>query len=277
LLGRDWRLLKRYEGELCRRFDAVLTVTQEDLDALREAAGAPFDAHVIPIAIDTRALQLVERAPNPRTVLHIGTMYWPPNVMGVMWFAREVWPHVKAAVPDARFEIVGARPPQEVQALRQSDPAVHVAGYVADPTEIFQRTAVAIVPVSAGSGMRVKILEAFARGLPTVSTTIGFEGIAVANEHDLLVADASEDYARAVIRLLQDPSLGQRLSANARQLVEKQYDYRAACKPLDAVYTRLSAAGKTDPPKTTQASRNDLAYERENALTQSLPKSGVGD
>lgn len=275
LLGRDWPLLKRCEGDLCRAFDAVLTVTQEDLDALREAAGTHFEASVIPIAIDTQALQLIDRVPNPRVVLHIGTMYWPPNISGVMWFANEVWPHVKAAVPGARFEVVGSRPPQEVLALEQADPSIHVAGYIADPTEIFQQTAVAIVPVSAGSGMRVKILEAFARGLPTVSTTIGFEGIAVTHEKDLLVADQPEEYARAVIRLLQKPELGRQLSRNARQLVEAQYDYRAACQPLDTVYTRLNEAGRVSSPASAPISRNGSS--RENALTQSIPKSGLGD
>ena len=240
LLGRDWQLLKRYEGHMCRRFDAVLAVTAEDRKGLREAAGRPVDITVIPIAIDTQSIQPVRRHPTARTVLHIGTMYWPPNIEGVLWFAREAWPMVKAEVPDARFVVVGAHPPREVQALAENDGSIVVTGYVDDPTDYFRHTAAAIVPINAGSGMRVKILEAFARGLPLVSTSIGYEGIdAVPDEH-LLVADAPLPYAQAVIRLLNDPDLRHRLSQNARQLVDARYDYRAACLPLDAIYRRLS-------------------------------------
>ena len=248
LLGRDVPLLRAYEGEMCRRFDAVLAVTDEDRRALQEAAGSPVDMTVIPIAIDTDAMRPAERSPDARTVLHIGTMYWPPNVQGVLWFAREIWPRVKAAVPEARFTIVGARPAPEVQALAENDTSIEVAGYVADPADIFRRTAVSIVPVSAGSGMRVKILENFARGLPTVSTTIGFEGIAAVPGEHLLSADDATSYAEAVIRLLCDAQEGRRLSGHARQLVEARYDYRTACRPLDAIYEQLgrsSPAGHT--------------------------------
>ena len=254
LLGRDWPLLKRYEGELCRRFDAVLAVTDEDRRALLEAAGAPIDMSIIPIAIDTDALRSIERSPDARTVLHIGTMYWPPNIQGVLWFAREVWPQVKTAVPDARFAIVGARPPREVQALAEADASIQVTGYVADPADIFRSTAASIVPVSAGSGMRVKILENFARGLPTVSTTIGFEGIAAVPDQHLLAADDPQHYAAAVIRLLQDPQAGRRLSDDARRLVETKYDYRVACRPLDTIYDRLNRAASTSRPAMATAS-----------------------
>jgi len=271
LLGRDWQLLRRYEGEMCRRFDAVLAVTEEDRRALLEAASGdasyivggdsnhrlshrPITITVIPIAIDTDALRPIDRSPEARTVLHIGTMYWPPNVQGVLWFVREVWPQVKAAVPDARFAIVGARPPQEVQALSQSDPSIEVTGYLPDPIDLLRRTAVSIVPLSAGSGMRVKILENFARGLPTVSTTLGFEGISAVPGQHLLAADNAQDYAGAVIRLLRDPREGRRLSDNARRLVEAKYDYRVACRPLDAIYARLGSLRRTAQPVTAAIS-----------------------
>jgi len=277
LLGRDWQLLRRYEGEMCRRFDAVLAVTDEDRRELLEAASGdrsasgdasymvggdsnhrlshrPINISVIPIAIDTGALRPIDRSPEARTVLHIGTMYWPPNAQGVLWFVREVWPQVKAAVPDARFAIVGARPPHEVQALSQSDPSIEVTGYLPDPIDILRRTAVSIVPLSAGSGMRVKILENFARGLPTVSTTVGFEGIAAVPARDLLAADNAQEYAGAVIRLLRDPHEGRRLSDNARRLVETKYDYRVACRPLDAIYARLGSLNRTAQPVTAATS-----------------------
>ncbi|MFW6116874.1 MAG: glycosyltransferase, partial [bacterium] len=85
LLGRDWRLLKTYEGRVVREFDAVVAVSEEDRQALLEAAGQPREVTVIPIAIDTNQATMVERVPEPNHILHIGTMYWPPNVAGVNW------------------------------------------------------------------------------------------------------------------------------------------------------------------------------------------------
>lgn len=263
LLGRDWQLLKRYEGDLCRRFDAVLAVTEEDRQALRAAAGALIDVTVVPIAIDTEALRPVSRAPGARAVLHIGTMYWPPNIEGVLWFAREVWPQVKAAVPGACFIVVGARPPREVIALGEADPSIAVTGYVEDPAAYLKQTAVTIVPVSAGSGMRVKILEAFARGLPLVSTTIGYEGIDAKPGEHLLAADGPGDYADAVIRLLRDADEGRRLSENARRLVETHYDYRTACRPLDTLYERWSSARRAPLAADDHASLPAAGLSRE--------------
>ncbi|MFW6116430.1 MAG: glycosyltransferase, partial [bacterium] len=85
LLGRDWRLLRAYEGRLVREFDAVMAVSEQDKGALLEAAGQPREVTVIPIAIDTDEATMVERVPEPNHILHIGTMYWPPNVAGVNW------------------------------------------------------------------------------------------------------------------------------------------------------------------------------------------------
>jgi glycosyltransferase involved in cell wall biosynthesis len=231
----------------------VLAVTDEDRRELRAAAGDPsLDVTVIPIAIDTDAMRPVDRSPDARTVLHIGTMYWPPNVQGVLWFARNVWPQVNAAVPDARFAVVGSRPPVEIYALAEADPSIEVTGYVADPADILRRTAASIIPVSAGSGMRVKILENFARGLPTVSTTVGFEGIAAQPGEHLLAADDPAAYAQAVIRLLRDPDEGRRLALNARRLVETRYDYRVACRPLDAIYDRFTRSETTLHPRVAE-------------------------
>jgi len=240
LLGRDWRLLKAYEGRLVREFDAVLAVSHEDKAALREAAGQPVDITVIPIAIDTDEVAVIERDAEPRHILHIGTMYWPPNIDGVLWFAHEVYPLIRQKRPDVCLDIVGARPPREIAALDGDRAGIHVTGYVADPTFYLQRAALMVVPLRAGGGMRVKILNAMAQGIPIVSTTLGCEGIGVVPGESILVADEPADFAAAVLRLLEDPALADRLGAAGRRLVRRSYDYRIACQPLDAVYTRAS-------------------------------------
>jgi glycosyltransferase involved in cell wall biosynthesis len=240
LLGRDWRLLKTYEGRLVREFEAVLIVTEEDKVALLEAAGVEREVTVIPIAIDTKEIKLVARRPDANHVLHIGTMYWPPNIDGVLWFARRVFPLIRQQCPDVQFDVVGARPPQEIVALSGDETGINVTGYVADPTSYFQRAALMVVPLHAGGGMRVKILNALAQGIPIVSTTLGYEGIKVAPDWDILVGDTPEAFAAQVLRVLGDPGLGGQLAANGRRLVEEKYDYRDTCRPLDDVYARAA-------------------------------------
>jgi len=237
LLGRDWRLLKEYEGRICHEFDAVLAVSEEDKAALEEAAGRPLDINVIPIAVDTDEVAMIERTPGP-CILHIGTMYWPPNIDGVWWFLREVYPLIRQQRPDVIFDIVGSRPPASLRALNENGIGVNVTGYVADPTPYLQRAALMVVPLRAGGGMRVKILNALAQGIPIVSTTLGAEGIAVTPDENILVADEPADMAAACLRLLNDPDLGARLACNGRALAEQKYDYRRACVPLDEIYAK---------------------------------------
>lgn len=236
LLERDWRLLKNYEGCRVREFDAVLAVSEEDKAALLEAAGRDRAVTVIPIAVDTDELPIVQRAPSANHLLHIGTMYWPPNIDGMMWFIREVYPLIQARCPDVALDIVGARPPQELIALSSNGAHIHVAGYVAEPQSYLERAGVFIVPLRAGGGMRVKILEALARGLPLVTTTLGCEGIAVTNGVHALIADTPDEFAHSVLRLLEDRAFADDLGRNGRRLIETVYDYRAACRPLDDVY-----------------------------------------
>jgi glycosyltransferase involved in cell wall biosynthesis len=239
LLSRDWRLLKGYEGRLCRAFDAVLAVSQEDGVALQEAAGQPLDITVIPIAVDTDEVTPVARQPEANHILHIGTMYWPPNIDGVLWFMRQVYPYIRAKRPDVTFDVVGARPPQEILGLAGDSAGINVTGYVADPTPYLEQAGVMVVPLRAGGGMRVKILNALAQGLPIVSTGLGCEGIAVTSGQNILIADSPYDFAEAVLRMLENPDFAAQLGNNGRRLAEQQYDYRRACLPIEAVYARV--------------------------------------
>jgi glycosyltransferase involved in cell wall biosynthesis len=241
LLGRDWRLLKAYEGRLVREFDAVLAVIHNDQAALREAAGEPVDITVIPITVDTAEVTPVARHPGADHILHIGTMYWPPNIDAVRWFVDRIYPLIRQQRPDVEFDVVGSRPPAELLALNGAGLGINVTGYVADPTPYQQRAAVMVVPLLAGGGMRVKILNAMAEGIPVVSTTLGHEGIEVTPGRDILVGDTPEAFAAEVLRVLNDPDLGRQLAANGRKLMQETYDYRNACRPLDDVYTRAAS------------------------------------
>ena len=239
LLGREWRQLYRYEGRAAAAFDAVLAVSEEDRSALERVLARPVPVHVVPIGVDTWELRPLAREPGASALLAIGTLFWPPNVDGILWFARQVLPLILRERPDVRLLVVGARPASSLLRLSREEPAVQVTGYVADPAPLIRQSALMVVPLRAGGGMRVKILHALAQGLPVVSTTVGCEGIEVTPGRHLLVADRPQDFARAVLRLLADPALARDLAAEGRRLVERRYDWRVVCPEVERVYETL--------------------------------------
>ena len=184
---------------------------------------------------------MIKREAEPAHILHLGTMYWPPNIDAVKWFVHQVYPLIRQQRPDVQFDVVGARPPAELLALNDAGLGINVTGYVEDPTPCQRQAAVVVIPLLAGGGMRVKILNALAEGIPIVSTALGCEGIQVTPGKDILIGNAPEEFAAEVLRVLDNPALGNQLSANGRRLVEEMYDYRKACRPLDDVYARAAS------------------------------------
>lgn len=239
IITNEARRLKKYEGELCHQMDAVLAVSEVDKQALVQAGADGSKIKIVPIAIDTGELRTVDRSRRTKNILITGTLFYPPNANGVRWFLRQVSPIVLERCPDASVTIVGSRPPKDLYDF----PDVTVTGYVPNLTPYLERAALMVVPVRAASGMRVRILEAFARGVPVVTTTTGVEGIDAVNGEHLLIADEPSEFADAVLRLLGDSALGERLARGARALVETQYDWRIVLPKLETIYKSLSNNG----------------------------------
>jgi glycosyltransferase involved in cell wall biosynthesis len=242
MLERDWRLLRAYEGRMVRLFDAVLAVSDEDRAALLDAADARREISVIPIAVDTDEVVPIARRADADHILHVGTMYWPPNIDGIRWFIDEVLPLIRTQRPGVVVDLVGARPPEWLVQLATRDPSIRVHGYVPDLTPYLETAGAFVVPLRAGGGMRVKILNAMAQGIPMVSTRLGAEGIRVEHEKHILLADAPEAFAQATLRLLSSPQYGATLAAAARRLVEECYDATAVGRHISDVYARLVMA-----------------------------------
>jgi glycosyltransferase involved in cell wall biosynthesis len=164
-------------------------------------------------------------------------MYWPPNVEGVLWFAQQVFPRVLREVPGAVLTIIGKNPPPALQDLARRAPgSVEVTGYVADPHGYLAETAAFAVPLLSGGGMRVKILDAWAWGLPVVSTTLGAEGIDVRPGEDALIADTPGGFAESCTLLLTRPALRKRIGAAGRAAVRERYDAGRVYDALNEVY-----------------------------------------
>ena len=241
ILRREARALARYEAELCREFDEVVFVTNEDRRAI-ETQISQFKIevpdnrfHIIPICIDSTEKLPVAPIAQPFRVTAMGVMFWPPNAEGVMWFAREGWPQVHVQFPNACLTIVGKNPPPELTRL-SGERNIEVAGYVPDLTQVLAETAVLIVPLHAGGGMRVKILDAWSQALPLVSTSIGAEGIDIRDQENILIADAVETFTQSVQRVLGDLTLNQHLRQNGRRWVEQKYEWRTVYAAWDKLY-----------------------------------------
>ncbi|NLG51688.1 MAG: glycosyltransferase [Chloroflexi bacterium] len=230
-LAREARALERYEQQVYSQFDHVAFVTDQD----RQSLPGISRGTTIPICVDPLERDVILPRPEQRLITHLGTMFWPPNIEGVLWFAREVFPRVLERVPDARLVIIGKRPPADIEALGQ-DGHIQVLGYVPDPTPYLAETAAFIVPLHAGAGMRVKILDAWGWGLPIVSTTLGAEGVEPREGEDLLIADDAQAFADAVVRLLEDSSLRATLREHGRQRAVEDYNWRTVYAAWDRVY-----------------------------------------
>ncbi len=248
VLSLEARRIRRYEGEIVRSFDHTFAVAEPDAAALREAAGSlpgKLDTSgsrisVIPIGVDTSRLHPAKRRPNSMNILTLGTLHYPPNADGVRWFAREVFPLVREQLPTACLTIVGKNPPSDFMQMAAEDPQhMTVTGYVPDLEPYFEQAAVVVVPVRAGGGMRVRILEAFARGMPAVTTTVGLEGIEAEPGKEIFVEDTPRDFAASVIKVLGDADLQARLAENGRRLAETRYDFRVVLQELGRVYASL--------------------------------------
>lgn len=242
-LRAEVRRIRRAEQRICRTADIVLTTTDEDQAALRAVSGKPFTGAVIPIGVPVPA------APPNRGVapilLHIGTMFYPPNADAVRWFIAEVFDRIRAAVPDARFVVVGARPPADITAFNDPERGIEVRGYVEDINPLLAEATATVVPTRAGSGMRVKILEAMAVGLPVVTTTVGAEGIEAVPDVHLMIGDDGPAFAEAAIRLLTEHKLRDRLRSEAHALAAARYDWHVTGAMVCALYERLRRPSAT--------------------------------
>lgn len=244
LLRLETGRVKTYEAMLLENFDHTMVVIPEDKPALMAGLSAKVNRQeiaarisVIPITIDADALQPVQRQPDSLNILALGSMHYPPNVDGIRWFARDIFPLIQAQEPGVTLTIVGKSPPADLIQLAERQPdSIEVTGFVPELLPYMERAALMVVPVRAGSGMRVRLLEAFARAMPTVTTTIGMEGIEAENGRHLLLGDDPESFARETVRLLRDSDLQQTLAGNGRQLALEKYDWRAALKQMDEVY-----------------------------------------
>lgn len=228
--------LRRWEPRYLERFDRCITVSQVDRRLLR-SVNPRLQVDVVPNGVDTRAYQPLPQGSTRPSLLFIGNMSYPPCIDAAFYLCREIFPRIREMVSDVEMWIVGADPPPEVMQLGGN--GVYVTGRVDDVVPYYKRSTVCVVPLRAGGGTRLKILEAMALGRPVVSTTMGCEGLDVVDGQDLLMADSPGEFAEKTVQLFTDPALRRRITDHARQLVVSRYDWDVLAGCLMQIYSEM--------------------------------------
>jgi glycosyltransferase involved in cell wall biosynthesis len=242
--------LKRYEIDVWCEMDAIVPIVETDSNVIQatvseihkknqrnsgySVANQP-QIHVYQpgIAIES-PFAFVHR---PLSIFHIGSMEWQANEQGVMWFLKKVWPRVLSAQPNVKFHLAG-------KGLSKTDPRFFQTGIVnhgeVDDAEVFmQSRGVMIVPIQAGSGIRIKSLEAMALGVPVVSTSIGAQGLTVESGTQMIIADDPAGFADGIIQLLLNPAASQEMTQQARAYVEQHHNLKRNTAELLAFLRQL--------------------------------------
>jgi glycosyltransferase involved in cell wall biosynthesis len=241
-----WRM-RRYELRVFAALDHVVVCSELEKSHLAEISETD-KVCVVPNGVDCKYFHppLTGYERNPATIVFTGAMGYSPNSDAAIYFIREVMPILREKVPGVRFAAVGRDPPAELLALGSRWADVVVTGRVADVREHVWAARVFVVPIRKGAGTRLKVLEAFAMGIPTVSTSMGAEGIEFSPGQDLLLGDDSASIADRIVDLLRDPARCEALAKRAIALVRSRYDWKVVTAGLLEAYERWTAPCRTE-------------------------------
>jgi glycosyltransferase involved in cell wall biosynthesis len=224
--GYDWLVQLNYEARVCRNFHRIACMTDEDRVILGRFV-APSRLRTVPIGVDSAYFD-PDQSPgveSARRMLFLGNFRHPPNVEAVYFFVRQVFPLVRREIPDAEFCIAGANSQLLDQDTVGSTEGVQVAGYVPDIRPCYRSAALFVAPILAGTGMRVKLLEALSMARAVVATPLAAQGFHSSQGRVMETAATAEAFAERVVELLRNPDLRAELGANARRMIQERYDW----------------------------------------------------
>ncbi|HKC68138.1 MAG TPA: glycosyltransferase family 4 protein [Bacteroidia bacterium] len=228
--------LKKFEKNILQSADAIVTITDIDKNYFKYwGIKGPF--HVSPTGIQLPQYQVNHAEELPNSVFHFGSMDWMPNEEAVLWFINNVWAKVLEKVPHAKFYIIGRGMSEKVLTLNK--PNVVVVGKIQNAEKVYHHYSVMVVPLLSGSGMRIKMIEGMAYAKPIVSTNIGAEGIAVTGNKNCLLADDADDFANAVIEILNNTNKKNLLQNEARNFIEQHFENNFLVKQVVDFYKTL--------------------------------------
>jgi glycosyltransferase involved in cell wall biosynthesis len=228
VLDREIALLQRVDGAICM-------TDPDERELLRFNSTIPV--HVVNTGVD---IDYFRPSPSPQKgsrLIFVGAFQHDPNVDAMLYFCREVFPHIRSREPECELLIVGSNPPPAVADLAV-EPGIDVTGFVPDIRPLMASSAVYVVPLRLGVGIRGKILEAWSMAMAVVATSVACAGLEYREGQNLLLADDPGLFAEHVVTLLRDPSLRERLGAAGRELVLSRYGWDSAAEQLNSLYQR---------------------------------------
>jgi glycosyltransferase involved in cell wall biosynthesis len=228
--------LKRFEKESLEAADAVVFISHQDQEIYRSWGGKSI-ANTTPCGLNPAEHPPISGTPPKYDVVHLASLDWLPNRQGAEWFLKEVWPLILEARPQTTMGFGGRDMPKEIIALGNQN--LWLYPHVENARDFVAHGKVAVIPLLAGSGMRIKLLELLAWGMPTVSTSIGAEGIAIENYKEGILADDPESFAAAVVYLLDGKESRKEMQVQARQFFENHFDNRQLGADLLNFYRTL--------------------------------------
>ena len=229
-------LARRYERFMYRPYDRVVVIAEADQTMLKSLS-PQLDIRVIPNGIELERFQLPWAARDPATLLFVGNFAYPPNQDAARILLTKIMPAVWRDMPRAKLQLVGVNPPDWLRAT--SDPRVQVTGRVPDVQPWLARATVFICPLRIGAGLKNKLLEALAMGIPVVATPLAAAGIAVEDGASALIRQPDE-IAEGALQLLADENLRQRLSQQGRQLIESRYTWSGVATAYERLYDEIA-------------------------------------
>ena len=222
--------LKTMDFNLAKECDITLVVSSFERDImLKESPLLQIEILSIIHEIYPPTNSFSER----KNIMFLGGFDHLPNVDAVKFFVQEIFPGIKREIPDIKFYIVGSNPPKEIMSLRSDDTIV--SGYVKDLLPYFENCRALVAPLRYGAGIKGKIVEAMAHGLPVVTTSIGTEGMDLTDGKNILIADTPEEFARKVVILYNDGTLWNKLSDNSLIAIDKKFSYNFTKTQIERV------------------------------------------
>lgn len=216
--------LKKYELQVLQQIDALLTITQEDADAF-EQLGVSVNILHLPCGIDPTKYEIQEAHESETyDAVSLSSMDWLPNVQGAEWFIDKVWPLIQTLRPHTHICLAGRDMPKHL--LAKSEGTLEIKGKVANMKTFITNAKICLVPLLAGSGMRIKVLENLALGKCIVSTSVGAEGFPLTNNVEIKLADDPQLFAEAVCQLLDDADAREEIGTNAQSFAFEYFSNR---------------------------------------------------
>jgi len=254
LLRAEWEKARAVEREVCRAFDHVITVSEQDRLTLMRDLAIPH-VSALPTGVDLEFFHPSQVELRRGNLVFVGSLDWHPNEDGIVWFVREVYPHIRWIAPYISLTVVGRKPSARLRALTAADPSVEITGTVEDVRPFLARAEVVVVPLRIGGGSRIKIFEAMAMARPVVSTTVGAEGLPVFPEREILLADEPQDFAQAVLTLLGDTSRREVIASAGREKVLRDHSWETVAAKMEEVLKQVASAARQKTEATIRASQ----------------------